>query len=41
MNGDHVAMYMNDLEQVTDFFLRYLDGKAGEACFILFSCFFR
>lgn len=30
MKIEHVAMYVNNLEQAKDFFVGYLDGKANE-----------
>lgn len=30
MRIEHIAMYVNDLEVVRDFFIRYFDGKANE-----------
>ena len=29
MKIEHVAMYVNDLEKVRDFFVKYLNGKSG------------
>ena len=30
MKIEHIAMYVNDIEQVRDFFIRYLDGKSND-----------
>ena len=30
MKIDHIAMYVNDLEKVRDFFIRYFDAKSNE-----------
>ena len=30
MKIEHVAMYVNDLEQARDFFIKYLDGKSND-----------
>ena len=30
MRIEHVAMYVNDLEQAKDFFVRYLEGTANQ-----------
>jgi len=27
---EHIAMYVNDIEQVRDFFVKYLDGKSND-----------
>jgi|WetSurMetagenome_2_1015567.scaffolds.fasta_scaffold547720_1 lactoylglutathione lyase len=47
MRIDHVAIWTNRLEELSDFYVKYLDGKAGdkytnsttffESCFISFS----
>lgn len=30
MKIEHVAMYVNDLEQARDFFIKYLDGRSND-----------
>ncbi|MBQ8965328.1 VOC family protein [Ruminococcus sp.] len=30
MKIEHIAMYVNDIEQVRDFFVKYLDGKSND-----------
>ena len=30
MKIEHIAMYVNDLEAVRDFFVKYLDGKSND-----------
>lgn len=30
MKIEHIAMYVNDIEQVRDFFIRYFDGKSND-----------
>ena len=30
MKIEHVAMYVNDLEQAREFFIKYLDGKSND-----------
>ena len=30
MGIEHIAMYINDLEQAKDFFIRYFDAEAGD-----------
>ena len=30
MRIEHVAMYVNDIEQARDFFVKYLDGKSND-----------
>ena len=30
MKIEHIAMYVNDIEKVREFFIKYLDGKSNE-----------
>ena len=30
MRIEHIAMYVNDIEQAREFFMKYLDGKSND-----------
>ncbi len=39
MKIEHIAMYVNNLEQVKDFFIHYFHAEAGEKCHNPKTCF--